>query len=81
MNSFCTNVGDEVDMLSSPAGTTPFNPIDLTISMESAEDQEHEQETQALFSDESVEESSTRRVLQYPDPELFLGHQRGAGLF
>ena len=42
MDSFCTNVGDEVDMLSSPSGTTPFDPIDLTISMESAETQEQE---------------------------------------
>ena len=71
MNSFCTNVGDEVDMLSSPSGTIPFDPIDLTISMESTETQE--QESQALFSDESesVEDSSPRRVIQYPDQDLF----------
>ena len=63
MNSLFTDVGNEIEMLSSPSGTTPFDQIDLTISMESADSRE--QETQALFSDESedVEDPSAQRVL------------------
>ena len=78
VNSFCTDVGNEVEILNSPAGTTPFDPIDLTISMDSTEDLEPEfQETQALFSDASVEESSARRAL----PELFWGIREEQAFF
>ena len=74
VSGYCTDAGNEVEMLNSPGGT-PFDPIDLNVSKDDTENQESNyQESQLLFSDTSDtsdEEPSARQVLQYPNQVLF----------